>query len=222
LVKYENAILVDSSGGQVTADPQSPPSPPDTRAARRVRLPPLPDDAWDDEVRAALTGFLPRRRHNAREAGNALATLVRHPDLARSFLGFNVHLLVRSTLPARLRELAILRVAARRGCGYEWTHHARMAAAAGLTPAEIERAGRHAGSGDRASVPDGLEAAVLRAVDELDDDSVLSDRTWGVLCEHLDERQLMDLVFTVGAYCLLAMAFNSFGVEPDPDPGPER
>jgi 4-carboxymuconolactone decarboxylase len=32
----------------------------------------------------------------------------------------------------------------------------------------------------------------------------------------LDQRQLMDLVFTVGAYDLLAMAFNSFGLELDP------
>jgi hypothetical protein len=36
------------------------------------------------------------------------------------------------------------------------------------------------------------------------------------LSEHLDRRQLMDLVFTIGAYDLLAMAFNTFGLELDP------
>ena len=45
----------------------------------------------------------------------------------------------------------------------------------------------------------------------------MSDGTWQVLAGELDEQQLMDLVFTVGAYDLLAMAFRSFGVELDAD-----
>jgi alkylhydroperoxidase family enzyme len=60
-----------------------------------------------------------------------------------------------------------------------------------------------------------LDGAVVRAVDELAGGCNLSDRTWSTLAAHLDERQLMDLVFTVGAYVLLAMAFNTFGVEPE-------
>jgi hypothetical protein len=46
-------------------------------------------------------------------------------------------------------------------------------------------------------------------------DSRLSDATWATLCEHLDERQRMDLVFTIGGYCLSAMAFNALGIEPE-------
>ena len=38
-----------------------------------------------------------------------------------------------------------------------------------------------------------------------------------MLAGELDRHQLMDLVFTVGAYDLLAMAFKSFGVELDED-----
>jgi 4-carboxymuconolactone decarboxylase len=172
-----------------------------------MRLAPLPGDQWDERARAALAGLLPANRRDPQGAGNALATLVRHPDLAEAFLAFNVHLF-RCTLPPRLRELAILRVARRRGCVYEWTHHVHLAAKAGLSEAEISAAGR----GEATGV---LDHAVLRAVDELDDESTLSDQTWATLGEHLDERQRMDLVFTVGAYCLLAMAFNTFGIEPE-------
>ena len=64
------------------------------------------------------------------------------------------------------------------------------------------------------------DAAMLRAVDELVADAMVSDATWAVLAETMDEQQLMDLVFTVGAYDLLAMAFRSFGVELDDDLGP--
>jgi 4-carboxymuconolactone decarboxylase len=45
----------------------------------------------------------------------------------------------------------------------------------------------------------------------------VADETWAVLAAELDEQQLMDLVFTVGAYDLLAMAMRSFGVELDED-----
>jgi 4-carboxymuconolactone decarboxylase len=33
----------------------------------------------------------------------------------------------------------------------------------------------------------------------------------------MDDQQLMDLVFTVGAYDMLAMAFRSFGIQLDAD-----
>src|SRR5215467_4329859 len=119
-----------------------------------MRLAPLPDDEWDDQARTALSGFLPSDRLNASGAGNALATLIRHPDLSKAFLRFSGYLLSRSTLPVRLRELAILRVATRRGCAYEWIHHAAMAAEAGLSEAEIEEAGQGRAVGE-------LDAAVL-------------------------------------------------------------
>jgi 4-carboxymuconolactone decarboxylase len=173
-----------------------------------MRLAPLPEDEWDDAVRGALAGLVPRDRRNPRGAGNALATFVRHPDLAKSFLAFSTHVLVHSTLPPRLRELAILRVARRRDCAYEWAHHVRLGARAGLSGVEIEAAGR----GEAVTDPD---RAVLAAVDELEDGSNVSDKTWAALCEHLDEHQRMDLVFAVGAYGLLAMALNTFGVEPE-------
>ena len=48
-------------------------------------------------------------------------------------------------------------------------------------------------------------------------DACLSDGTWTALAAELDTQQLMDVVFTVGAYDLLAMAFRTFGVELDDD-----
>jgi AhpD family alkylhydroperoxidase len=177
-----------------------------------MRLAPLPEEQWDERTRAALAALLPPDRRNPRGAGNALATLVRHPDLTEAFLPFNTRLLTSSTLPPRVRELAILRVAGRSGCAYERAHHTKIAAKAGLTEAEIEAAGRGEAPAEASAELDG---AVLAAVDELAGESNLSDRTWATLAAHLDERQLMDLVFTIGAYCLLAMAFNTFGVEPE-------
>jgi 4-carboxymuconolactone decarboxylase len=175
-----------------------------------MRLPRLPDDQWDESVLNALSVMLPAERRNPRDSSNALATLAHHPALMKAFLRFNVHLLFGSTLPPRVRELAILRVAHRRECAYEWTHHVGMAKAEGVTDDEI--AGVRRGEATNA-----FDRAVIAGVDELEEKSQLSDETWAALGERLDDRQRMDYIFTVGCYALLAMAFNTFGVELDPD-----
>lgn len=196
LAKYENLILVNER-------------------RRPVRVPPLPADEWDEAVDHALSGMMPAERRNPEDAGNLLATLVRHPKLTRSFLRFNNHLMFSSPLPDRLRELAVLRVAHRRHCEYEWRHHLRMGREAGLTDSVIDGV-------TRGEATDVLDRAVLRAVDELEDTSNVTDTTWATLCAHLDERQRMDLVFTIGCYGALAMAINTFGVEPDSEENSER
>lgn len=173
-----------------------------------MRVQPLPADEWDEAVRTSLSVMLPPERCNPEDAGNLMATLARHPKLARSYLRYSGYLLYGSTLPARVRELAILRVAHRRDCAYEWSHHVRMGREAGLSDTEIAAAR----TGEAA---DGFDRAVIDAVDELDEKSNVSDRTWTALCERLDERQRMDLIFTIGGYAALAMAINAFGVEVD-------
>lgn len=171
-----------------------------------MRLSPLPADQWDDAAREAVAGMLPEERRNPDSAGNLLSTLVHHPKLTRAFLRFNGYLLFDSTLPPRIRELVILRVAHRRRCSYEWTHHVTLGKRAGLSEADIDAAQ----SGD---ANDEFDRAVLSAVDELDEKTNLSDQTWAALGEQLDEQQRMDLIFTVGGYTALAMALNTFGVE---------
>lgn len=171
-----------------------------------MRLLPLPADQWDDATRQALAALLPEDRRNPRDAGNLLGTLVRHPELTRAFLRFSGYLLTSSTLSPRVREQVILRVAHRRGCAYEWEHHVAIGKKAGLSDAEIAAIQ----SGDPT---DEFDRVVLGAVDELDEKSNLSDATWSALCERLDDKQRMDLIFTIGGYTALAMALNTFGVE---------
>ncbi|OBH29335.1 carboxymuconolactone decarboxylase [Mycobacterium sp. E342] len=165
-----------------------------------MRLPPLPADQWDEATQKALSAM-----HDA-GTNNALSTLAHHPALAKAFLRFNVHLLTSSTLPSRIRELAIMRIAHRRESAYEWSHHVRMAKNEGITDNEIAAL-------RRGEAADAFDQTVLTAVDELDGKSQLSDETWAALGERLNDQQRMDLVFTVGCYALLAMAFNTFGVE---------
>ncbi|MFZ1160758.1 carboxymuconolactone decarboxylase family protein [Mycobacterium sp.] len=179
-----------------------------------MRLSPLPADQWDDAARHAVSGMLPEQRRNPDDAGTLLSTLVRHPKLTRAYLKFSTYLLYGSTLPPRIRELIILRVAHRRDCSYEWSHHVEMGKKVGLTDADIEAA-------QTGQAKDAFDHALMRAVDELDENSNISDQTWATLGERLDEQQRMDLVFTTGNYIALAMALNTFGVEVEGDQASE-
>jgi alkylhydroperoxidase family enzyme len=185
-----------------------------------ARLTPLAPEEWPEEMRAALAALRPAQpRHpfpqtkGRPKALNALGTLARHPALTTAFNTFNGYILFASTLTPRQRELLVLRVAAVRQSAYEWEQHRVLAADVGLTAEEVDRVAK--GPDTPGWSP--LDRAMLAAVDELIGSGEVSDATWGLLAAELDDQQLMDLVFTVGTYELLAMAFRTFGVELDED-----
>lgn len=173
------------------------------------RIEPLPQSEWSDEVRETLA---PARDKIGRgRVPNVRATLARHPKLLKRWSVFANHVLLKSTLPARDREILILRIGWLCRSGYEWGQHVIIARRAGLTDQDIERLRQ----GPDAPGWDPFEAALLHAADELHRDAFMSDATWAALARRYDVRQLMDVVFTVGQYNLLSMALNSFGVQLD-------
>ncbi len=185
------------------------------------RLAPVPRERWDDDVRAALVaGFGATVTDRFFDAGpdamrlpNALGTMLHHPALAGRWLAYNGVLLQTPTLDPRLRELMILRVAWRTRAPYEWVQHVRLAQRCAITPEEIDAIAE----GASAEGWTALEASLLAATDQLIDGYRIDDETWARLAEHFDERELVEVVFVVGTYTCLAMVFNSFGLELDPE-----
>ena len=185
------------------------------------RLAPLPPADWPPAMRDALAALrppeprhpLPPRGGDRPKGLNVLGTLAHHPQLARAFHTFNGHVLFATTLSPRQRELLVLRVAALRGSSYEWAQHAVLAGDVGLDPGEVARVAE----GPRAGGWTPLDAALLQATDDLVAGARIGDDAWRALAADLDEQQLLDLVFTVGAYDVLAMALLTFGVELDDD-----
>lgn len=190
------------------------------------RIPPRPREDWDADVLDALSVLSPpgtaapaaaaaaaaRDDSSQRPVSNIVGIFTWHPALTKGWLLFNNHLF-HSTLSARTRELATVRIAWLRRGEYEWAQHVRMARAAGMSDEEIAAISE----GPGAAVWTPVDALTVTAVDELCADRNVSDTTWEQLSRHFDRQQIMDLVFTVGAYDMLAMAFNTFGLELDPD-----
>lgn len=171
----------------------------------KARVAPLAKDEQDAEAREVLARF------GDTEPFNIFRTLAHHPKLLQRWLVFANHVLGKSTLPERERELLILRIGWLCQAGYEWGQHVLIGRRSGLTDEEIQRI-KEGPSADGWSAGD---RDLLQAVDELHGDAHIADATWARLADHWSTQQLMDIVFTVGQYNLVSMALNSFGVQPD-------
>jgi len=170
------------------------------------RLAPL----TDEELSGPATAFMAPMVENGR-AWNIFRVLAHHPDLARRWMVFANHILGKSTLPEREREIAILRIGWLCQAEYEWAQHVVIGKEAGLSAAEIERIKL----GADAPEWNDLDRLILSATDELREQTNITDSTWAALGEFWSTQQLMDLVFTVGQYNLVSMALNTLGVPLD-------
>jgi alkylhydroperoxidase family enzyme len=174
------------------------------------RVPTLPESEWSPDVRSVLESPTPAVGDRLGD-NNIFATLARHPGLFRAWLPFGGFLLTRGVLPARERELLILRTGYNCGSGYEWGQHVRIGQAAGLSREEIMRVA----DGPAAEGWSDEDAALLRAADELHRDAKISEATWVALGAHFDEPALIEIAMLVGHYHMVAFALNSLEVELD-------
>ncbi|HJO10694.1 MAG: carboxymuconolactone decarboxylase family protein [Gammaproteobacteria bacterium] len=165
---------------------------------------PRVEKPWTEAQREILEP----RENNGRVLG-VWSTCAQAPELCNAWLVFTDYLLQDSSLPTRDRELLILRIGYLNGGAYEWAAHTGLARRVGITDTELRRILQ----GPDAPGWSAWDATLLRAADELHANALVSDSTWAALAERYDQRQLMETVFTVGQYNLVAMYLNSTGVQ---------
>src|SRR6187431_3817343 len=85
---------------------------------REPRITPLPPSEWNDEIRELMEGL-----QRDGQVYNIFTTLAWHPQLLKRWLVFAGHVLSKSTLPPREREIAILRMGWLCRAEYEFGHH---------------------------------------------------------------------------------------------------
>ncbi|HEV7585233.1 MAG TPA: carboxymuconolactone decarboxylase family protein [Solirubrobacteraceae bacterium] len=170
----------------------------------------MPEAEWDEATGPVLQATQPGLRGRLGD-NNIFSTLARHPRLMRAWLPFGGFLLGRGVLPARERELLILRTGHNCSSAYEWGQHVRISEALGIDREEILRVAR----GPEADGWSAAEQALLRAADELHTDAKISRDTWDELAETHDEQGLIELTMLVGHYHMVAYALNSLEVELD-------
>lgn len=203
-------ILGVFMSGSVVAESQQTKADINTREARILgnppRIDPLRPDEYGEEARTIVNNIRAAIGAGpAEEMPEYFATMARHPDLMQQQIALSM-VFFNGSLSVRDRELAILMVAWLNQAPYEWGQHVAAAKReAGLTSEEIERITHGSmspewGDGDR---------AILKAVEEMHEDAMISDGTWDKLASRLNAKQLLELPVLVGAYQGTAYLQNS-------------
>lgn len=151
--------------------------------------------------RKAYEGIISGPRGGARGPFNAL---LRSPDLADRVQRVGEYVRFKSSLPARLNELAIIIVARYWTAQYEWYAHRRLALEAGLDPKiadAIAERKRPAGMKED-------EAAVYDFCTELHEKKSVSDAAYANAVRLFGEQGVVDLIGASGYYTLVSMVLN--------------
>jgi alkylhydroperoxidase family enzyme len=180
-----------------------------------------PIDAPPDDVREVLDNLPPL---------NIFGTLAHAETVFRPMMRFGGAVLGRMAVDPAVRELAILVVAKEAEADYEWVQHVAIAKAVGVSEDQIaalaepgscapeggdERialAAREGGTFDgpqQAAIE--LAAAVVRA-------PRISDDLWDCVRAQFSEREVVELLVTIGEYLMLARVMTVLEVELDEAP----
>jgi 4-carboxymuconolactone decarboxylase len=144
---------------------------------------------------------------------NIYKTLAHHVDLYNRWSPLGQFVLNGSSLPPREREIVMLRMGWLCQSEYEWAQHARIGKAqAGLSNDDVHRIAE----GPAAAGWSDFERTLLRMVDELRYDAMISDATWQALRTKYSDQQAIEALYTAAQYQLVSMALNSIGIQLDP------
>jgi 4-carboxymuconolactone decarboxylase len=177
-----------------------------------ARMPQLAPEDFSPEVKAMFAAWTQGPFKGA-EQNPVLKTFAHHPRLADLFSQFNIHLLLTNSVPVRQRQIAIMRTAWICQATYMWSSHLRTSMGFGLEPELF--APLQVGADD--PYFSDFERVIIRATEELVNDRRISDASWTALAAEWDQQQLLDFMFTVGAYVLTAGVMRSTGVEREPE-----
>jgi 4-carboxymuconolactone decarboxylase len=172
------------------------------------RIAAVPDEAIDPEARVLVNTIRAGAGVGPAEImPEYMRIVIKHPELFRCQLDLGT-VLYNGLIPARERELAILRVGWLTQAPYEWGQHVDIAKRTGLTAEEVDRVTL----GSSAAGWSQHNAAILRGVEELIADHALSDVTWDCLAKTWDDAQLIEFPMMVGQYVATAYVQNSLRI----------
>jgi alkylhydroperoxidase family enzyme len=144
---------------------------------------------------------------------NLYKTVAHAPALFTDFFRLGNRILFQGLLPARLRELAILRVGDLAQAPYEFTKHREIGLNCGVRVEQIEALPRW----ERAPEFDEQERAVLRYTDEVTRGYRASGAAFAALKRSLSDAQIVELTVTIGFYGMICRVLEALQVDIEED-----
>jgi AhpD family alkylhydroperoxidase len=130
----------------------------------------------------------------------------------RPLVRLGTAILSEQRLDARLRELAILRIAQLSGARYEWVQHEPIARTVGVSETQIAALAR--GSIDDPAFAD-LDSVVLRFTTEVVNTVKASDATFAEMRRHFSPREIVELLLAIGFYMTIARLAETTATDVD-------
>jgi 4-carboxymuconolactone decarboxylase len=172
------------------------------------RLPPVEPDP---SAGAELAELLAKTAIGDGEALNIFRTLAHQPKLLKRFNLLGGAFLAHGVLPAREREIVILRVGWNCRSVYEFGQHTLIGRDAGLTDDEIAAlATTRAGGSWKAD-----DEALIALADEICGDDCAGEATFDALRRRWNDAEMVELVALVGFYRMVSGFLNTMGVQPE-------
>lgn len=173
------------------------------------RIPLFPTDTMTPEQRRVHDAVVAGPRGELR---GPLRAVLHRAELADKWQQLGELLRYRTSLPAHLKELAILVTGRACHAQLEWHIHAQMALKAGLPRAVIDDV--HAGRRPAGLDDDGL--AVFDYAEELNRRNTVGEKTYRRVVERWQAVGVVELTALVGYYTMVAMTLNCHDI-PLPD-----
>jgi alkylhydroperoxidase family enzyme len=177
-------------------------------AGRPPRLPALPPEERSERQQSVLDDIsmvVVDGVRKPREDVQALEILIRHSELYLAHMGIAKIFLSEGEMSIRDRELAVLRIGWLSQAPFEWGSHVKIAKRNGVTAEEVERVT----VGSSAPEWNQRDRAIIRAMEELHFDSMISDETWADLQAFYNDKKLIELVILAGQYKTVAYYQNA-------------
>jgi 4-carboxymuconolactone decarboxylase len=165
------------------------------------RFKPLTWDTMTPEQRTMTTNLLNGPR---RGMGGPFNVMLRSPEMGDLAQKLGEYARFRPSIPAKLREMAIIITGRHWTSHYEWYAHRTAAAQAGLSESIISAiANRRRPTGMQ---PD--EEAVYNFATELLETKQVSDATFKAAVDRFGEKGVVDIIGVMGYYQLVSMLLN--------------
>lgn len=127
------------------------------------------------------------------------SVLLNSPLLAGGWEQFFTVIRQKTSVPARLRELVILRIAVLNGADYEFEAHVPHAVAAGMTREQVGEL-----KANRSESLQGIERLVLQYTDAITRDLAVPDALYAQLDKAFEVKTLVELTATIAAYNMVS------------------
>lgn len=144
---------------------------------------------------------------------NLVRATYNNPSMHRGFASLSGRVHSASHLPARTRELVVLRVVGMLGADYEWQQHERAARQAGVSEDEID--GLRAGNLDSFDAAERAAVVFAGAVEERRVDDVC----WAEARSHFSDVELSDLAMLAAFYGLASRLVLALDVDRETEGG---